>query len=250
MEEGDGMIRGKGISGSTLKMIAVVSMTIDHTAATILARYLVSGGLSSQGWYDCYRLMRGIGRIAFPIYCFLLIEGFLHTSNRTKYAGRLLLFAAISEIPFDMAFSGKILEFSYQNVFFTLFIGLLTIMLIAKAERQQTLGPALRSLCFVGIMFGGMGCATLLRTDYSYYGVMCIVVLYLFRQNRLVQVLAGCASFCWWELPAVTAFIPVYFYNGKRGLRMKYFFYFYYPVHLFILCLICAWLGTGQVSVI
>ena len=166
------MIRGKGISGSTLKMIAVVSMTIDHTAATILARYLVSGGLSSQGWYDCYRLMRGIGRIAFPIYCFLLIEGFLHTRNRTKYAGRLLLFAAISEIPFDMAFSGKILEFSYQNVFFTLFIGLLTIMLIAKAERQQTLSPVLRSLCFVGIMFGGMGCATLLRTDYSYYGVM------------------------------------------------------------------------------
>ena len=81
-----------------------------------------------------------------------------------------------------MAFSGKILEFSYQNVFFTLFIGLLTIMLIAKAERQQTLSPVLRSLCFVGIMFGGMGCATLLRTDYSYYGVMCIVVLYLFRQ--------------------------------------------------------------------
>ena len=225
-------------------------MTIDHTAATILARYLMSGSLSSQGWYECYRLMRGIGRIAFPIYCFLLIEGFLHTRDRRKYAGRLLLFAALSEIPFDLAFSGKILEFSYQNVFFTLFLGLLTVMMLAKIEEQQNWKPILRSLCFAGILLCGMGCATILRTDYSYYGVMCIAGLYLFRQNRLVQVLAGCAAFFWWELPAVAAFVPIYFYNGKRGLRMKYFFYLYYPVHLLILYLICVWLGTGGISVI
>ena len=104
----------KGLSGSTLKIIEMVTMLIDHIGAAVLARMIIAG---NADLYDAYRTLRMIGRIAFPIFCFLLIEGFQHTKNAKKYAERLFLFAAISEIPFDLAFSAKVLEFQYQNVF-------------------------------------------------------------------------------------------------------------------------------------
>ena len=138
------MEKKKGISGSTLKMIAIVTMLIDHIGAAVLARLLMVNGLGEldqtntdaiMQWlsangalYGTYTVMRMIGRVAFPIFCFLLVEGFLHTHDVKKYAMRLGLFALLSEIPFDLAFSSKILEFNYQNVFFTLFIGLLTMI--------------------------------------------------------------------------------------------------------------------------
>ena len=118
----------RGFSGSTLKLIAVITMIIDHTAAGVLGRYLFMSGIGSldinnmaviDQWmdqnaalYGAYNIMRMIGRIAFPIYCFLLVQGFEYTHNRLKYAARLLLFAAISELPFDLLFKGQILEFS------------------------------------------------------------------------------------------------------------------------------------------
>lgn len=133
----------KGISGSTIKLIAIITMLIDHIAATILDRTLIARGagqlnqndpqavlqfLLDNGFiYAANITMRLIGRLAFPIFCFLLIEGFIHTRNKWKYAARLGLFALISEIPFDLAFKGKVLEFSYQNVYFTLLIGLIVM---------------------------------------------------------------------------------------------------------------------------
>lgn len=240
----------KGISGSSLKLLAVVTMLIDHIAAAILARYIKIGGaeLLSSSLYGIYFLMRSIGRLAFPIYCFLLVEGFDHTRSRKKYALRLFLFALVSEIPFDLAFNSKVLEFGYQNVFFTLFLGLVTIMILSEVEKHQEWNVVLRILLFAVIIAAGMSAAYALKTDYSYLGVMCIVVLYLFRVRRLPQVLAGCAAFFWWELPAVLAFIPIYFYNGKRGWNIKYFFYLFYPLHLLILYLICVALGVSGIS--
>ena len=108
-----------GISGYWLKLIAVISMLIDHTSAVILEQI---PGLENPAF-----LMRIIGRLAFPIYCFLLVEGFYHTRSRAKYAGRLFLFALISEVPFDLAFSRRMWDFSSNNVFFTLLFGLLVI---------------------------------------------------------------------------------------------------------------------------
>ena len=116
----------KGISGSTLKFIAVFSMLIDHIAASVLLNPLVNA--NSAFMISLAHVMRMFGRLAFSIFCFLLIEGFLHTKNRKKYALRLALFALISEIPFDLAFSYKSFDFSYQNVFFTLLIGLLVMI--------------------------------------------------------------------------------------------------------------------------
>ena len=117
------------IAGSTLKIIALVTMLIDHIAATLLLE-LIRDGIGGKALIDVYWVMRSVGRMAFPIYCFLLVEGFKYTSDRTKYALRLVCFAAISEIPFDMAFNNGKADMSSNNVFFTLFIGLLTIIVI------------------------------------------------------------------------------------------------------------------------
>lgn len=133
-----------GISGSTLKLIAIVIMLIDHIGATIIEKMLFKRGMAVIDWNNAKEadkfiadnyvlstidgIMRTIGRLAFPIFCFLLIEGIIHTHNKWKYASRLAAFALISEIPFDLAFNNKPFDFTYQNVFFTLLIGLLVMI--------------------------------------------------------------------------------------------------------------------------
>lgn len=251
----------RGISGSTLKMIAVVTMLIDHFAAGVLGRYLAMNGIGSLDindmsgidlWmnqnaalYSTYNIMRLIGRIAFPIYCFLLVEGFEHTSNRMKYAGRLLVFAVISEVPFDLVFSGEILEFGYQNVFFTLFLGLLAMMGLRYIEEREDMQMMVKPLWNFVVIAACMFAAQFAKTDYAAIGVLCITVLYLFRRKKKYQTIAGCVAFLW-ELTAPLAFIPVWFYNGKRGWNMKYFFYLFYPVHLLLLYLLCMALGVAS----
>lgn len=249
------------ISGSTLKMIAVITMFIDHFAAGILSRYLAKNGmgdidLNSESavdqWlaenstlYGIYYVMRLIGRIAFPIYCFLLIEGFEHTSSRLKYAGRLLLFAVISEVPFDLLFNGHILEFGYQNVFFTLFLGLVCLTAIQYIDEQSHMAPTLKVICRLAAAGVCMFVAQMLYTDYAATGVFCIAILYFFRKEKKHQVIAGCVTFLW-ELTAPLAFIPIWFYNGTRGWKLKYFFYLFYPLHLLLLYLICLMLGIDS----
>ena len=155
-----------GISGSTLKIIAIVTMLIDHIGASVLGRLLQTHGINELNVADIsaltqwmsdnsvlfwsYTIMRMIGRVAFPIFCFLLIQGFLHTHDVKKYAARLFAFALISELPFDLAFKGKI-DFSYQNVFFTLFIGLMTMIPLDRGayglERMAARDPLYRGAC-------------------------------------------------------------------------------------------------------
>ncbi len=251
----------RGISGSTLKIIAVVSMVIDHTAAGILGRFLYSSGLGSldagnlsqvQEWlagnaqlFTIYNVMRMIGRIAFPIYCFLLVEGFEHTRDRMKYAARLLLFAAVSELPFDLLFKGSILEFSYQNVFFTLFFGVVVMMGIQAVGERFYGKPVVSAVLTWIVIAAGMAAAQFANTDYAAIGVFCIVVIYLCRKKKVWQIIAGCIVFSW-EITAPLAFVPIGFYNGRRGWKLKYFFYLVYPVHLLILYLICMALGVAS----
>ncbi len=250
----------RGISGSTLKLIAVITMIIDHVAAGILIRYLFRNGIhdldinnmsavnqwmdQNAALYSTYNVMRLIGRIAFPIYCFLLVQGFEYTHNRLKYAARLLMFAAISEIPFDLLFKGQILEFGYQNVFFTLFFGLAVMMGLRWVEENLG-GRMFTPLLYLIVIAAGMAAAQLAKTDYAAIGVLCIVVTYLFRKKKIWQIVSGCIVFSW-ELTAPLAYIPIAFYNGKRGWKLKYFFYLVYPVHLFVLYLICMGLGIDS----
>ena len=234
------MEKKKGISGSTLKMIAIVTMLIDHIGAAVLARLLMVNGLGE---------LDQTNTDAFPIFCFLLVEGFLHTHDVKKYAMRLGLFALLSEIPFDLAFSSKILEFNYQNVFFTLFIGLLTMIAYRAVEEKEEWGQAWKVILYILIVAAGMALAYFLKTDYAEKGVFCIMVLYIFRKKKMWQLIAGCASFIW-ETPALFGFIPIAFYNGTRGWKMKYFFYIFYPAHLLILYLLCYFMGISGYSAV
>lgn len=218
--EQENVVQKGFISGGTLKIIAIVSMLTDHTAAVLLEYGTAP-----------YTVMRMIGRLAFPIFCFLLVEGFLHTRNVKKYALRLGLFAAISEVPFDLAFTNQPFETGHQNVFFTLLIGLLVLIAWTHFNENQPLR-------ILSVVAGCLG-AGLLRTDYVFMGVLMIVFFYLYRKQPLIR--AGSVEFLNLLMDqwiAGAALLPITFYNGKRGISLKYLFYLFYPVHLIILYLI------------
>lgn len=233
-----------GCSGFTLKMIALITMLIDHVAATIVQSVILNSGRIEL--FPVYELMRYIGRMAFPIYCFLLVEGFIYTKNLKKYAFRLFLFALISEIPFDLAFSSKWIDMSYNNVFFTLLIGLLVITGIRKLE-QKLDGKKLELVYWLGILllvYAGMILAEfVLHTDYGASGIIAIVLLYLLRKNRQIAFLAAVIALTlmagFSEIVALLMLVPILRYNGTRGKQIKYLFYVFYPAHLLILGLIC-----------
>jgi len=250
------------ITGSTLKWIALVTMMIDHVGAVILEKILMSRGfleaisssnlavaeqfmVENEVLYLTYSLLRTIGRVSFPIFCFLLVEGFLHTSNKRKYALRLGLFALISEIPFDLAFRGQWLEFSYQNIFFTLLIGFLSLIAFQYVEEKDTWNKFIKIVPLLCIILIGAKTADLLNTDYGFRGVLAIMVIYIFRKNKVLQIIAGCLSFfaLFLQLPVLLGFIPIGFYKGKKGKNIKYFSYLFYPVHLLALYLIAYMMG-------
>lgn len=320
----------KGFSGSTVKIIAVISMLIDHTAAVVLTRQVMANGYMDIVWGTQEQIMdwltenallfygmqgmRMIGRLGFPIFCFLLVEGFQRSRDVRKYALRLGIFALISEIPFDLAITGQILHTGYQNVYFTLLLGLLALCGYAffdryeKAEKDlpgavrmlltvtgvmapaailvtgvpapSGMGTPVRLLCAAGIVcaitavilavYGSKRgfrrvqtvCADMtvltammfageaLRTDYGGMGVLTITAMYLFRKKKAISMLAGCIVLTLMsvsEVPAFLAIIPVALYNGRRGLRMKYFFYAFYPIHLLLLYVISVLLGLGSI---
>lgn len=223
------------MSGFWLKIIAMVTMLIDHSAAVLLP-------------YDSpiYFVCRSIGRLAFPIFCFLLVEGFLHTSNVKKYLLRLGAFAFISEVPFDLAFFHRPFYLGYQNIFFTLFIGLLVLEAI-KQINVRFEGVKYLILNAVAVISGCV-LSILFQTDYNYMGILMILAFYLFRYNRILLTVAlliinGIAG-QGIQILAVLAMIPIRFYNGQRGPRInKYVFYAFYPVHIFVLYLIYTNLG-------
>lgn len=157
-------------SETTIKIIAMISMLIDHIALCIPYIWMHQ---------DVYRIMRNIGRIAFPIFCFCIIEGYYHTSDVKKYILRLFIFALISEVPFDLAVnSGGIFGINHQNVFFTLCIGLCMIYIVDNAS----------SGILMKLFAIGAACLTarMLRTDYDMFGIIQILTFYVFKkqQNR------------------------------------------------------------------
>ncbi len=207
-----------GINGFVLKCIAMICMLIDHTGAVLFPQYL---GL------------RMVGRLAFPIYCFLLVEGAMHTTNIRKYEQRLFLFALISEVPFDLAFYGGT-SWAHQNVFFTLFLGVLAIDL-AQCIRNK--------LSVIIIFFLMIIVAELLHTDYGGSGIVFILCYYLLYEKKVLkQAMFVLENFFLYrvgvQLYASFAVVPMLLYNGKKGPSMKYLFYVFYPGHLLILYLI------------
>lgn len=231
------------LTGNALKFIAIFTMLIDHIGAAlieygILCSYDIDRMMiiieTEEGmrWYLFDLVLRMIGRIAFPIFCFLLVEGFLHTRDERKYARNLLLFAFISEIPFDTAFFGSPFYLGSQNVYFTLFIGVVMMCFLRKYEGRQGMQ--------IAAVAAACAAAFLLKSDYSYFGILIIASLYLLRNRRSKRFITTGVLAALESLPlfgtAAFSLIPIACYNGERGkLRIKYFFYLFYPVHITLL---------------
>lgn len=222
--------QSKGIFNSfTLKMIAIVTMLIDHIG------YIFLSGDSTS---SAYTMSRAIGRIAFPIFCFLLVEGFQHTRSHVNYLIRLCIFAIISEIPFDLAFrfdpdSSSLFNWSHQNVFITLALGLISIFCLEELNNRRIYGIPLL-LTWSAAYFSGC--------DYGVGGVLLINIFYLTAKNPGIQfVLIGLSMYLFFgpqELYGLFALPFIFLYNGKRGPNAKLIFYWFYPVHLIVLYLI------------
>lgn len=271
-------VKSISLSGSTIKIMAIAAMFIDHFAAVFLSRLIQSGMAENVNpmLERIYIYMRSIGRIAFPLFVFLLIEGVLHTRSRLKYLGRMALFAVISEIPFDLAFNinmyhvrrGRILEFSYQNVFFTLSIGLLVVIILeflwkkplflscmaknagekpdAKAVAANAADRAVKYVLSTLAAAAGAALSFFMQTDYAGIGVVAVVMMYAMKRRRCAGVMSVSlvlSVYSLAELPAILSVIPVYFYNGNRGRSAKWLFYIFYPAHLLALWLVCRLLG-------
>lgn len=211
----------KGINGNALKLLAIVTMIIDHIGFMFFA-----------GQWNLYVVCRIIGRLAFPIFCFLLVEGFVHTRNIKKYAVNLLIFGFISEIPFDMAFFRALFVWEYQNVYFTLFIGLLVL-----AGLKQYSGNVIKQAI---VLIAGCAASMIVKSDYQLSGIILISGLYLLRESKLTVTIFGIIFTLFESISfygaAALAFIPICMYNGKRGKwKLKYLFYWFYPIHLAVL---------------
>lgn len=226
------------MSAGILKWIAMISMAIDHV------------GVVFGPWLDpeIYTLMRALGRTAFPIYAFLLVEGSVHTRNAPKYLLRLLLFAVISEIPFDLAFynqEGALMYWVHQNIFVTLAIGLGAIMVLDRLKRENKY--PLKELLYGAIAILACLMADVFQGDYGFLGVCLTLLFYFTRGYRIgvpLALLAWLAYYDWstgfvMELYGVPAALFVGIYNGRKGeTRLpKWFFYGFYPAHLLILAL-------------
>ncbi len=228
-------------SAFTLKCIAIASMLIDH-----IGYILVPPGVFSL-------TLRLIGRISFPIFCFLIVESYYHTHNLKKYILRLSVFALVSEVPFDLAFRHNLIYWQKQNVFFTLLIGLIMIALIdrifnrlnqavqAGSSHIWVHAIAASSLC-LAVAFAAFETAVLLRVDYSRIGIFTILAFYIFRRYFELGVLSLAAINLYFggffQTFAVFSAIPLMLYNREKGRSLRWLFYFFYPIHLFILYLI------------
>ena len=217
----------------TLKIIACITMLLDH----------IKYGLpETSGILTLY-----FGRIAFPIFAFLAVEGYLHTSNFNKYLKRLLIFGIISQIPF-MLFKTLMTNQISLNIMFTLLLGVSAIFFYEKIK-NKFLG------LFVAILMMIIG--QVMQVDYGWYGVGLVFIIYLIKNNKitftifyiLYTLLYYFVNYIKLEFNTINLYLPyiifsiipiifMLLYNGKLGRKTKYFYYWFYPIHLLIIYII------------
>lgn len=208
------------LDGTALKIIAAVSMLIDHI-----------GDLFFPGVF----WMRAVGRIAMPVFAFCVAEGCRYTKHRGKYLLRLFLFALISELPFDLAIFGKI-YIGHQNILFTFFLAAAGIFLFEWDEQRP----------FRGVLWLAMMALMpfMILSDYTIFAVGTVYIFYflkdrafVLRQTAGVLFAAVTRTMGYYAFTGISL-IPLLMYNGEKGKGMKYFFYIFYPGHLLLLYLI------------
>ena len=237
----------KGISSFTLHVSAMAFMLCDHLWATLFP---------AQEWLTC------IGRLTFPIFAFMIVEGYFHTSNIRKYMLRMLIFAVISEIPFNLIYGSTVVYPYHQNVLWTFLIALLSIALIEKTKKSKKWWQTLLVSAAVVAVDFLLGFAAMV--DYFGAGILMVLVFYFFRGKKWwcllgqvvflgilnIEVIGG---YCYpvqiggyeFEIVqqglALLSLIPIWLYNGRQGHHSKFFQYFcyaFYPVHLLLLYVI------------
>ena len=228
-----------GLNSTALRLLAILFMVLDHLWATV-----VPGNL----WLTC------LGRLAFPIFAFQLCEGYRHTGDFRRYCLRLLVFALLSEIPFNLFYAGSVIFPFHQNVLFTLLLGLLAIRQADRLRREEGIKKkSLRCLALLLILAGGV----VLFPDYGLMGVMTVLCFFVFRDHRLFQLAAmavlnifafkgqtipvslGALAF---DFPiqgfALLALPLIWLYNGEKGpggKGLRLFWYIFYPLHMLAL---------------
>lgn len=220
------------INGAQLKYIAFASMFIDHFNKAIITPFLTGTGPLNV----ITRIFDILGRIAFPIFAFMIVEGFFKTKSRWKYLRNLLVFATISEIPYDMFQSAVFINTWSQNILWGLALGLFTIMVIDKLKEKIKKRPVWIFVSIIIVALSSLG-SMLISADYEYYAIIIIYIYYLFYNKRL---LASGLSYLVIikEIYAILGFATVLLYNGEKGKQNKIFNYLFYPVHLLILGII------------
>lgn len=209
-----------------LKIIAVISMFIDHSGYVIFNRF---------------SFMNYIGRLAFPIFAFLITEGYIHTSNLKKYFSRLLIFAVISQIPYTLLFPSTFT----LNTLFTLALGLFALTVYNKIGNK-----------FLGTLFVILSAVLshFLHFDYGWFGIIIIFIFYVFKNKKIYMnigfILCVLAHYFYYFFTnsaleyliiipcCLIALIPINLYNGNKGKDIKYFLYLFYPLHLIVLYII------------
>ena len=212
------------MTGETLKLFAVVCMLIDHVAWAWVPVDSPAG-----------IVMHIIGRVTMPIMAFMVAEGYVHTHNFKRYAGRLLIFAFVSDIPF-MFFERST---AGHNVMFTLFLGLIAIWIADHANRSYKTVFGVILLIFVAMTF---------RLDWSFIGVLLCLVCWQFRRNFLavalsVDILAILTVLVygqWWQLGMLLSLPLLRLYDGQRGRGSKWGFYVFYPGQFVALAILRA----------
>ena len=231
------------LSCNALKIIACICMLIDHVGYGIVHAYLLAHKMDLDPEVyvrlgTVYEVMKGIGRIAFPIFAFFVVEGFMRTRSVLRYALRLAIFSAISELPFDLGLFDTFIKEDHQNILLTFLIAILMLSLIRYTEEKiPGLSIFVRCLVIVCIVAAFSELSVLLSTDYSWKCMLLTAVLYLARSTGPFRLIAGAAAVSW-EKYAPASFVLLYFYDPSVKPRFKYAFYAFYPLHLTVIGLI------------
>lgn len=224
------------MSSFALHIWAMLLMLCDHLQLTLLPDLPI---------------LRCVGRLAFPLFAFMAVEGYLHTRSLKKYLLRLLMLAVISEIPFDLLVSGSVFDPMHQNVIWTIILGLCCI------RAFENISTDLKKMLSAVVIIASLAAAIIARVDYSSAGVLTLLAFYAFRGNtlwcRLMQllslafinlVLLGGIEFAFpYQALAVLSLPIIWLYDGSQGPHngfIKAANYLFYPAHMLILALFSA----------